>query len=107
LQKIPYKDRKAPEIISQGEYWPNGPGKVHLDKFRARSGTQGGSQQKRGLNPSDNEEDSQQHQHSPYTGGFVKRADRAEGELCEFGDDCYPYPYPIEDMYESYKGVVW
>jgi hypothetical protein len=44
---------------------------------------------------------------SPSTTGFVKRADRSEGEICAPDDYCYPYPHPIKDMYEWYKDATW
>ncbi|KAF1839132.1 hypothetical protein BDW02DRAFT_615487 [Decorospora gaudefroyi] len=101
-QALPADQRRPPEELHRGEYWPKGPGKTHLDKFNA----EGGSQQKRSPTISDNREDLQQ-KRSPSTNGFVKRADRLDGQVCVEGDECYPYPYPMEKMYEWYKDAKW
>jgi hypothetical protein len=91
LQDLPDDERTPPKIKSQGEYWPTGHGKTQLDKHKIPLS-------RLEVLP---------HKLSPSTTGFVKRADRAEGEICAPDDDCYPYPYPIKDMYEWYKDATW
>jgi hypothetical protein len=70
------------------EYWPNGPGKVQLDKFAG-----GSTKQKR--SPTTN------------TLALAKRADRAPEEVLEYDDPDYPYPYNIDDIYKWYGDVTW
>jgi hypothetical protein len=107
LKELPEKDKRAPEVLSQGEYWPTGHGKTQLERFLAPAGKRGFSQQKRSPTASGQQEDSQQ-KRSPSTVGFVKRAEQSDGSsICSFGEDCYTYPYPIEDMYEWYKDATW
>ncbi|KAF1842947.1 uncharacterized protein K460DRAFT_356738 [Cucurbitaria berberidis CBS 394.84] len=106
LQDLPDDEKTPPEEIGRGEYWPMRPGKEQLDESKALAGKQGDSQQKRSPTTSDNHEDSQQ-KRSPSSIGFVKRADRSDTPVCAYGEECYPYPYPIKDMYEWYKDVAW
>jgi hypothetical protein len=76
-----------PKIKARAEYWPNGPGKAQLDIIRS----QGNSKQKRSLT----------------TSGLAKRADREPDEALELGDDGYPFPYSIDDIYKWYGDVTW
>lgn len=98
LKDLPEHERRAPEIVHQAEYWPGSeaPGTKQLAQtpgVQRRDAHQNNTRQG-------------QEQDEPFVHGFVKRADRAEGEVCAYGDDCYPYPYPMEDMYEWYKDVA-
>ncbi|KAH8728381.1 hypothetical protein GQ44DRAFT_784073 [Phaeosphaeriaceae sp. PMI808] len=98
LQDLPDDEKSPPNEIGRGEYWPRGPGKDHLDKSKLVS--------KRSPTTNNNQEDSEQ-KRTPSTIGFVKRADRSDTQVCAYGEDCYPYPYPIKDMYEWYKDATW
>lgn len=91
MQDLPDDEKSPPEELHRAEYWPNGPGKAQLDKSKAPAGKRGDSQLKR----------------SPTTIGFVKRADRSDAQICAYGEECYPYPYLIKDMYEWYKDAAW
>jgi hypothetical protein len=91
LQDLPDEERAPPEILHQGEYWPTGHGKTQLEKPKFPLSRL----EVLPLEP------------SPPTTAFVKRADRSDAGICAHGDDCYPYPYPIKDMYEWYKDATW
>jgi hypothetical protein len=106
LQDLPDDEKSPPVEIARGEYWPNGHGKTQLDELKNPTGKRRVSQQKRSSSTSDKEEDSKQKRRNS-TIGFIKRADRSDVQVCAFGEDCYPYPYPMKDMYEWYKDVVW
>jgi hypothetical protein len=106
LQNVPEEDRSPPEIEYQGEYWPNGQGQKQLERSTAPAGKRGDPQQKRSTIISREQDDSQQ-KYDTSTIGFVKRADRSDTGVCAFNDECYPFPYRIEDMYEWYKDINW
>jgi hypothetical protein len=106
LKALPDDEKSPPKEMGRGEYWPNGHGQVQLDKPRAPAATPGVPQQKRSPSTNGSQGNSQQ-KREPSTIGFVKRADRSDAQVCAYGEDCYPYPYPIEDMYEWYKNVIW
>jgi hypothetical protein len=101
LRKVPKEERKPPKIEKEAEYWPNGPGADQLA---------GNTQQKRSLTSNGNQEDSQQ-EHSPTTGGFVKRASADDGRekigVLDPEDKEYPYPYDIDQIYDWYKDATW
>jgi hypothetical protein len=103
LQKAEIKT--APKVKFTGEYWPNGVGEEHLKRFNDRAGKQGDSSQKGSFITSSHQEESWQ-DNTPAAMGFVKRAvDRSDTPICEYGEECYPFPYPINDMYEAYKDI--
>jgi hypothetical protein len=106
LRKLPKEERSPPEEQHRGEYWPTGQGQTQLENSRGAAGKRRNLPQKRGPITSGEHEDSQQ-KHNTSDIGFVKRADRSDVGICEFGEDCYPFPYPIEDMYEWYKDATW
>ncbi|KAF2821073.1 hypothetical protein CC86DRAFT_386620 [Ophiobolus disseminans] len=106
LKAEPVEDRTPPEILFTGEYWPTGHGKTQLEKSKSPPGKRGDPQQYQNLSNGSHQEGSPQ-KHSPSTVGFVRRADSPSGQLCAFGETCYPYPYPMEDMYEMYKDIIF
>ncbi|KAH7082451.1 hypothetical protein FB567DRAFT_594924 [Paraphoma chrysanthemicola] len=106
LKDLPKDQRRAPEVRHQKEYWPKGPGKNQLDKIKARRSEGRSAQQEHSSNISTGQIDPQ-HERTTAPIGFVKRAERSDEEVCDFGEDCYPYPYPIEDMYAWYKDATW
>ena len=106
LKREPSDKQRPPEVQYQGEYWPaaDGPGTKQLAK------SQGAKRRDLELNSSSvtshKQEESGQ-QDSLLANGFVKRADRSDGEICAYGDECYPYPYPMTDMYDWYQQATW
>ncbi|KAH7070746.1 hypothetical protein BKA63DRAFT_519053 [Paraphoma chrysanthemicola] len=106
LQALPKDQRSPPPVVQRGEYWPNGPGKKQLDKIKARRSERRSAQQEHSSNISTGRIDPQ-HERTTAPIGFVKRAESSDEQVCDFGEECYPYPYPIEDMYAWYKDAAW
>ncbi|KAH7389371.1 hypothetical protein DE146DRAFT_161202 [Phaeosphaeria sp. MPI-PUGE-AT-0046c] len=106
LRKIPQDERVPPEELFRGEYWPTGPGRDQLEGRTPPPIKRGDLQQNGNDTTSDYQRDANV-ERSPSTPGFVKRADRAGGEVCTYGEDCYPYPYPIENMFDWYNEATW
>jgi hypothetical protein len=105
-RKRPDDEKEPPEVIHDGEYWPNGHGKTQLDRFRASVGKREILQEDRSPTTSDSQKESQQ-KRNPTTIGFVKRAERPGSPICSHGEDCYPYAWPIDQMYDSFKEATW
>jgi hypothetical protein len=130
LQALDEDKKTPPKELHRNDYWPEGPGKRHLnewykdpkndpsqqkrspDEFIAGAGEKEDSQQKRSpdeFNPGADKKEDPQQKRSPATHEVVRRAnDNSDPDkVCKSGDDCYPYPHRINDMYEMYKDVVW
>lgn len=108
LQNLPDDQKSPPQIVHTGEYWPTGHGKTQLEKSKKPGSKQTDPQHKR--SPTNSDSDIQEHgakEHGNSTIGFVKRADQPSGQICAPDDECYPYAYPLKDMYEWYKDAVW
>jgi hypothetical protein len=106
MRALPEDEQSPPKVIARGEYWPIGHGQTQLDGPSAPAATPGVPQQKRSPSTNGSQEDSQQ-KREPSTIGFVKRAESSDAQVCVYGEDCYPYPYPLEDMYDWYKDIGW
>jgi hypothetical protein len=114
LKNLPDDQKTPPDELGRGEYWPEGPGKRHLDDWNkgVRVVMEEASQQKRSpdeFNAGAGKKEDSQQKRSPAIHEFVTRADSNSGadKVCMLGDDCYPYPYRMNDMYDMYKDVVW
>jgi hypothetical protein len=93
LISLPKDKWTAPKEKARGEYWPVGQGQKQLENTR---------------NPAGKKRDSVLRQEvRSGAAGFVKRADRSDTQICDIGEDCYPYPHSILDLYYTYKDVAW
>lgn len=106
LKDKPESEQKPPEIKYRGEYWPaaEAPGTKQL--ARSQGASRRDTQQiSSSITRNDQEQPQQGGNHSVH--GFVKRAESSDGEICAYGEDCYPYPYPLKDMFDWYSKVTW
>ncbi|PVH91997.1 hypothetical protein DM02DRAFT_544625 [Periconia macrospinosa] len=101
----PEERSKPPKILHEGEYWPNGVGRdqlegklneINLDttEFQPRSSMTDATLD---LDPP----------MESVTGGLIKRAEFEDAEVLELGDEGYPYPYSIDDIYKWYQHIAW
>jgi len=78
--------------MAEGEYWPTGPGKNHLERIRNAAGPQ--------PTPTPTPEAANPVETPP------DRPFRRE-DVLESSDEEYPYYYPIDDIYDWYKEATW
>lgn len=116
MKSFPGLRNVPPKIIAQGEYWPNGPGAEHLERWNR------GERQKRvdkqrkptrrntvtdvsGFDALNNGTKSAEQLWSVESLELAKRSDGEPTELLEPGDEEYPLPYSIDDMVDFYGNI--
>ncbi|KAF2754843.1 hypothetical protein EJ05DRAFT_503785 [Pseudovirgaria hyperparasitica] len=116
IDNVPKENRKdasnPPEIINQGEYWPQGPGADHLRDWNKQLGATANPGARPGMHPRTNEMSGVELSNSNDTMVAAKpvqsRSEEDQPEILTPDDgDEYPYAWSIEDMVDMYGGIQW